>query len=245
MNAKGKSVTGLHRKNNEDSIYVSQEKKGLENLYIVADGMGGHKAGEVASNYSIELFVKYINDRSEDDLDRENILDTFISGVSMCNEKVFLRSLAEDELSGMGTTFTCVHVDKDMLYGVHVGDSRAYILRGGKLRQITKDHSFVMEMVKQGKLTPEEALVHPKRNLITRAVGSDISIVSDTIIEKIEKDDIILLCTDGLSNMLNEDEMAEIILRGKDIEEIIDLLIDEANKKGGSDNISAVIIDLR
>ncbi len=245
MYAAGKSVTGLLRKNNEDSIYISDNDCKLKYVYIVADGMGGHKAGEVASRYSIEIFKEFINSRSDEELEEENILDTLVEAVSICNRKLYEKSVQYETLEGMGTTFTCAVLKNNSLYAVHVGDSRAYIFSKGSLRQITRDHSFVMEMVKQGKLTLEEAERHPNKNVITRAVGSEKTVLADTVIEKLSTGDLVLLCSDGLTNMVSDKKITEVFESGGSAELMLDRLIDAANDMGGNDNISAVIIDMR
>ncbi len=245
MNAVGKSVTGLLRKNNEDSIFVSDNNFRLKNVYIVADGMGGHKAGEIASKCSIDIFTDFINCCDENEFEDENILDTSVDGVKKCNSIVFKKSNEDEKLDGMGTTFTCAVIKDEIMYVVHVGDSRVYMLRNGILKQLTKDHSFVMEMLKQGKLTIDEVKNHPNKNVITRAVGSDENVAVDTAIEKLQKGDIILLCTDGLTNMINDNVITDILNSGNDADSILDQLISSANEMGGIDNISAIIIDMR
>lgn len=245
MYAAGKSVTGLLRKNNEDSIYISDNDCKLKNVYIVADGMGGHKAGEVASRYSVEVFKEFINSKNAVELEEENILDTMVEAVSVCNQKLYEKSTEYETLEGMGTTFTCAVIINYTLYAVHVGDSRAYIFSNNSLRQITRDHSFVMEMVKQGKITLEEAERHPNRNVITRAVGSEKNVLVDTAIEKLSKGDMVLLCSDGLTNMVSDSNITEILENGGSAELMLDRLINAANDMGGNDNISAVIIDMR
>ena len=245
MYAAGKSVTGLLRKNNEDSIYISDNDCKLKNVYIVADGMGGHKAGEVASRYSVEIFKEFINSKSDEELEEDNILDTMVEAVSVCNQKLYEKSMEYENLEGMGTTFTCAVIINYTMYAVHVGDSRAYVFSNGSLRQITRDHSFVMEMVKQGKITLEEAENHPNKNVITRAVGSEKSVLVDTAIEKLSKGDLVLLCSDGLTNMVSDKNIVEILENGGSAEMMLDRLIDAANDMGGNDNISAVIIDMR
>ena len=244
MNALGKSVTGLVRKNNEDSIYISPPDSPLS-LYIVADGMGGHKAGEIASGYSVEIFADFIKSRTEEEINADNLLDTIVEGVLLCNTKLYEKSKENESFEGMGTTFTCAAIEKGTLYIAHVGDSRAYMYRKGKLKQLTRDHSFVMEMVKQGKLTLEEAHNHPNRNVITRAVGSEKTILVDTVVERLEPEDKILLCSDGLTNMVSDTQIAEILNKNENLETETEKLIDTANNMGGIDNISAIIIDMR
>jgi len=244
MIAVGKSVIGLQRKNNEDSIFLSDTAEALKTFYIIADGMGGHKAGEIASSMAINIFKDYVCSCSYDYY-RENTLDVLVEGLTKANAAVYELSLTQDELNGMGTTFTCAAIRDMVLNMVHVGDSRGYLLRNGVLKQLTKDHSFVMEMVKQGKLTLEEAQHHPKRNVITRAIGTEKNINIDTVIERLYIGDILLLCSDGLTTMLDDKAISGVLTSGMTAEEMLDILIDKANENGGNDNISAIIIDLR
>jgi len=238
MRSFGKSVAGMQRKNNEDSIYTGGENAPVKNVFIVADGMGGHNAGEVASSLAIDTFVEYI----KENYDSENLLDILVEGVVKANKVVFEEAVNNENENGMGTTFTCVCIEDKKLYAVHVGDSRIYILGKEGLKQITNDHSFVMEMVKQGRITLEEARIHPKRNIITRAVGTEKSIDVDTIIKEIKEDDIILMCSDGLYGMVSDADMEKIISESKDIKQCVETLILKANENGGKDNISAIII---
>jgi len=238
MRGFGKSVAGMQRKNNEDSIYVGGENAALDNVFIVADGMGGHNAGEVASKLAIDTFAEYV----KNNYDSENILDVLIEGVIIANKSVYEEAINNENESGMGTTFTCACIEKGKLYAAHVGDSRIYIFGKNGIKQITNDHSFVMEMVKQGRITLEEARIHPKRNIITRAVGTEDSIDVDTAIKEIKNDDIILICSDGLYGMVADEEIERIIYENETIEECVEKLIDKANENGGKDNISAIII---
>ncbi|MBR5467609.1 MAG: Stp1/IreP family PP2C-type Ser/Thr phosphatase [Firmicutes bacterium] len=238
MRSFGNSVAGMQRKNNEDSIYVGNENLPVKNIFIVADGMGGHNAGEVASGHAIEKFVEYV----KDNYDSENILDVLLEGVIAANKAVYDEAVSTEHENGMGTTFTCACIENEKLYAVHVGDSRIYILKDEKLQQITNDHSFVMEMVKQGRITLEEARVHPKRNIITRAVGTEETIDVDTVIKDFGENDVVLICSDGLSGMICDDEIEKIIKENEDVNQCIEKLIDRANENGGKDNISAIII---
>ncbi len=237
----GASHVGKVRLKNEDSIFVSNEAVGrLDNLYIVADGMGGHKAGQVASATAIESFVSSVK-KAEDD----EALDIMIGGVSDANNAVFSLSREYEEYSNMGTTMVACTVKDKVLYAAHVGDSRLYRISEGNITQVTNDHSYVAEMVRAGKMTEEEALVHPQRSCITRAVGTDRSVRVDGLIVNVKAKDIYIICSDGLSNMVGKDEMLEICLdSGKTVEDKVNTLIDRANEKGGPDNISAVLIDM-
>lgn len=235
--------TGLHRKNNEDTIFISDNTGFLKNLFIVADGMGGHNAGEIASHDAIEQFNSFIKKQTALGHSRHDILDLLIEAVNYCNLKIFEKSGGEAELSGMGTTMTVAVIFENKLYVTHVGDSRLYIFRNNKLRQVTKDHSFVMEMVKQGKMTKEEAAVHPNRNIITRAVGTSKKIEIDTVIETLEKDDVILMCSDGLSAMVCDADIEKILNKDDlSLEKKARELADSANENGGLDNISIILI---
>lgn len=240
----GRTDIGQIRPKNEDSIYVSNEPVGkLYNLYIVADGMGGHKAGQVASSTAIEAFLAYLNKYQSDSM--EEPLDMLIGGINMANEAVYVLGQTYEEYVDMGTTMVAATIAEDSMYVAYVGDSRLYKISGDSIEQITSDHSLVAEMVKAGQITEEEARVHPQRNCITRAVGTDRTITTDGLIVKVKPDDIILMCSDGLSTMLQDDEILNIA-RAKNftIEQRVDMLINTANNCGGKDNISAIIIDI-
>lgn len=240
----GRTDIGCVRPKNEDSIYVSNEPVGkLDNLYIVADGMGGHRAGQVASNTAIEAFLAYLNKYQPDST--EEPLDMLIGAVNMANDAVYKLGRTYEEYSEMGTTMIGATVVGNNMYVAHVGDSRLYKISDGKIEQVTNDHSLVAEMVRAGQLTEEEARNHPQRNCITRAVGTDSSVVTDGLIVRIKEKDIILICSDGLSTMLEDDEICNIASAGGfSIEDRTDMLIDAAKNNGGFDNISVVIIDI-
>ncbi|MEA4815856.1 MAG: Stp1/IreP family PP2C-type Ser/Thr phosphatase [Lachnospiraceae bacterium] len=240
MESVGRSVTGMLREKNEDNIFISS--KGKLNLYIVADGMGGHNAGEVASSFSIEMFNEYFDKAFKDGINEDNALDTMVEAISFCNRELYLKSLSKKEYSGMGTTFLATLIIGKKLYIVHVGDSRLYIFSKGELKQLTSDHSFVMEMVRKGKITKKEAKRHPQRNVITRAVGSEENVDIDTIMADIYINDIILICSDGLTNMVTDDKIKETLEKDITIEEKVTELIDIANENGGKDNISIIIV---
>ncbi len=236
-----KSVVGMKRKNNEDSVFCGNDI--FSDLFIVADGMGGCNGGEVASSEAIKAFVKELNNNIKEYKDDENILDSLISAIQYSNKFVYNKSCENPNLIGMGTTIDGTVIRKGKLFGVHVGDSRIYILRDNKLYRLTSDHSYVMELVKLGQITMEEAETHPARNLITNALGTKDNLEVDTVIVDTQYDDIILLCTDGLTTMINDKRIEEILNLDKSIEEKADILVKEANDAGGLDNITLILIE--
>lgn len=235
MKAVGNSVIGMRRKNNEDAIYVNEEKR----LYIVADGMGGCNAGEVASSTAITYFVEAM-----EKTENEEILDRMMFATRACNQIVYQKAKKNIEYMDMGTTIVAATIENDKVYVIYVGDSRAYRFRDNDMRQITTDHSYVMELVKIGSITIEEAEVHPKKNIITRAIGVREDVEPDIVIADIKQGDKILLCTDGLSNMVSKKEMAKILVKEISTEEKVKELILLANEKGGLDNISLILIEI-
>ena len=242
MVAAGKCVSGITRKNNEDAIYLSGNFSRLRDLYIVADGMGGYNCGEVASNCAIAAFIEYIDQNYKEETFSEDVLDLLIGAAQYANFAVYQKSVDDQSCNGMGTTFLAAVIQGGKIYIVHIGDSRLYLYRDGILRQVTKDHSFVMEMVKKGKLTLEEAAVHPKRNVITRALGVEGMAELDTYVEPLEGKDIILMCSDGLHAMIDDEQIQEILSRSASLDVQADALVDLANRMGGKDNISVILI---
>lgn len=234
------SDIGKNRDKNQDSYYVSSDKDFP--LYLVADGMGGHRSGEVASTMAMEIIKKEIL-LSKDDLNKEKkILKTIKESVEKANTKIYLKSIESEECNGMGTTITLAYIFEDKFFIGHVGDSRAYLIRGEEITQITEDHSYVNELLKLGSITVEEAENHPKKNMITRAVGSSSKISMDLIVKNYKKNDILLLCSDGLFNMLNDNEIYEVFNREEDMQKACEILVDRANENGGLDNITLVSI---
>ena len=221
MKAVGNSVIGMRRTNNEDAIYINEQK----NLYLVADGMGGCNAGEVASSTAISAFVKAM-----ENAENGEILDKMMSAVAQCNKEVYQKSRENIEFLDMGTTLVAVTIENEKMFVVHVGDSRVYLFRENNLQQITTDHSYVMELVKIGS--------------ITRAIGIREDVEADTIIEDMKQGDKILLCTDGLSNMVSKGEMTKILIEQCSTEEKVKKLVVLANEKGGLDNISLILIEI-
>lgn len=242
MKAIGKTHKGIIRSNNEDSYFILNEKIScLSNLYIVADGMGGHKAGEVASSKAIKSFCDYLQDNMCDTLD---ILDYLVEATKYANKAVFDKSCEDENYIGMGTTFTACTINQNKLYVSHIGDSRIYIINQEGIKVLTTDHSYVQEMVKAGELTQEEADSHPKKNALTRALGTGNNLQVDGYIFNIKQGDKILLCTDGLNNMISDNNIKEIVQINTNLENAIDALIKVANENGGIDNITTILIEI-
>lgn len=218
---------GQVREGNEDSFLV------VAPLYAVADGMGGHRGGEVASSLALET-VQGMFERREGSLADQ---------VVEANRAVFDRSKNDRTVSGMGTTLTAALVDGSRVHLVHVGDSRAYLLRGGELAQLTEDHTLVHRMVMEGEISQEEAETHPHRSILTRALGVDQSVQVDEGDVEVSDGDRLLLCTDGLTGMVPEGQIREILLESADPQEAVEKLVKVANRAGGIDNITAVILD--
>lgn len=235
------SVTniGKRRKLNQDFVYTSEEPVGhLPNLFVVADGMGGHKAGDYASKLAVTTMVEEI--AGSDETIPEKLLGR---AIETANGKVRESAERMPELEGMGTTVVAASCDGNTLSIANVGDSRLYIVSGHEIRQITRDHSWVEEMVRRGGLGRDEARNHPDKNIITRAVGAEDTIKADFFSVKLKEGDLILMCTDGLTNMLEDEEIRMILDGARDIVEKAEELVRRANENGGMDNISVILIE--
>ncbi len=204
-------------------------------MLLLADGMGGHKAGDFASKYTVEIVCEEIAKDTE-----EMPTKLLERAVKEANRKVIEKANQEDRLRGMGTTIVVATVVEDILYFANVGDSRLYLVNDG-IKQLSKDHSLVEELVRLGGIKPEEAKHHPEKNKITRAIGAHKTVEVDCYEYKLHKNDMILMCSDGLSNMVDDVEMFEVIQGSRDIVEATDELVNQANKNGGSDNIGVVL----
>jgi len=235
------SITDIGRKRqlNEDYVCVRTEQVGaLPNFFIVADGMGGHKAGDRASKETVEIMLDCVI-RSKG-TDPKEIL---FHALAAANRKVYQDACESSELEGMGTTVVAATILNGKLCVMNVGDSRLYLISEGGIRQITVDHSLVEEMVRKGILPREKARNHPKKNIITRAVGVTQSVEPDFFEVDVKSGDKILMCSDGLSNMLEDQELGEIADSVGALEEKARLMVDAANVNGGKDNISVLLID--
>ena len=202
-----KSDVGKVRSNNEDSFYFPETDKSFPQLYIVADGMGGHQGGEIASEIAVNEVSSYINSNLSKDCDPQKVKRILESSIIAANNKIHFMSMQHREYSGMGTTITIALFHNGSLYIGHVGDSRAYRIRNGKIEQLTKDHSLVWQLVEEGRITMEEAETHPMNHIITKALGTDEIVEPDILEFDLKDNDIIVLCSDSLTNMLDNDSI--------------------------------------
>jgi protein phosphatase len=237
-----KSDRGKVRELNEDSYRLITGHSNVPDAFIVADGMGGHSSGEVASGMAVEFAEQYILTHPEVFSHEESVLSGIKKLMEEANTAIFTKASESQSNFGMGTTFITVVMLNNKMYIGHVGDSRVYLIRDGVIEKVTTDHSFIEELIKNGSLTREEAENHPKKNVITRALGCDQEILVDTLTVEVKDEDIFVLCTDGLTNMLREDEILDIILKSEDPETACNELVHCANEKGGEDNITVIII---
>jgi PPM family protein phosphatase len=244
----GGTDIGRKRGHNEDSYGIFPE----HGLAVVADGMGGHAAGDVASRIAVDALSGFVTSvagreditwpfRLDESLSRA--ANTLVIGAKLANKAVMERAADSPELRGMGTTLVAALADGDNLHIIHVGDSRAYMLSGGAFSRLTVDHSFVEEQVQAGIITPERARTHPMRNIVTRALGIKGEVEVDLTTRTPSSGDIFLLCTDGLSGMLDDSATGRIIIDNlSDLDLCVNKLIDAANERGGDDNITVVLI---
>ena len=236
MQAFARTDIGCVRKVNQDTFYCSTGPVGpLPNLFIVADGMGGHNAGDYASKYTIETFLDEVYQTQE-----SNLIQIVNDALQTANRRVLEKSLTDPALSKMGTTLVVAVIDGQTLYVANVGDSRLYLI-SSEINQVTEDHSYVADLLRAHELTEEEARNHPRKNIITRAIGVTADVKADFFEVDLEKGDRILMCSDGLSNMIEDPQLYEIV-RNNDLQTATDILIETARENGGLDNITAVVI---
>ena len=238
MKAFALTDVGRNRETNQDYVYCSQNAVGnLPNVFIVADGMGGHKAGDVASVTAVTTVLNTIK-ASE----KKDIISVIEEAISTANETLFEKSKINEEWEGMGTTLVLATVVEDTLYVANVGDSRLYLI-DDDIRQITRDHSFVEEMVSIGEINKDEARHHAKKNIITRAIGVESKTTADYFEVQFSKGAKILMCSDGLTNMVEDKDIFETVAQNES-EEAVHKLISLANENGGKDNIAVLIVEL-
>jgi protein phosphatase len=242
----GGTNVGRKREINEDSIHVPVDQR----LAIVADGMGGHSSGEVASRLAVDLVVDYFQQTAEQqtltwpfkvDRDLRADINRMVVGIKLANVEIWERAQREARLKGMGTTVVALYFLDDAVIIAHVGDSRCYRLREGELTQITEDHSLINDYIKMKRMTAEEAENWPHKNVVVRALGMKEAVQVDIKTDVPKVGDCFILCSDGLSGMINDDLIARITASERDLDRAVERLIDEANAHGGVDNISVVL----
>ncbi len=243
----GDTNIGRKRDHNEDSIAVPETS---ERLAIVCDGMGGHASGEVASRLAVELIVDHFAETGKQqtltwpykvDRDMRKDINRMITGVMLANLEIWERSQREARFKGMGTTCVALYFLDDHLIIGHVGDSRCYRARGTELAQLTEDHSLINDYIRMKRVTPEEAANWPHKNVIVRALGMKESVQVDILTEQPRAGDTYLLCSDGLTGMVKDDQIQHILMTERDLDRAVDRLITAANEEGGVDNISVVL----
>lgn len=238
MRIVAKTDIGTVRPNNQDS-YAAGELPNSVAWAVVCDGMGGASGGNVASSTAVKIISERITSSYKEGMGYNSIKNILTSAIAAANIEVFDESRADEALSGMGTTVVAAIIADGSVYVAHAGDSRAYILSNGSLRQITKDHSFVQEMVDIGRLTPAEAKEDPRKNIITRALGVENELRVDFCEEFIDENDVVLICTDGLTNYVSDNEIISLTSDGK-FNDFAERLVEKANQNGGGDNITVV-----
>ena len=240
MEAFALTDVGIERKINQDYVYFTLKQTGhLPNLFIVADGMGGHKAGDVASRYTVDEFVSLIENATEKD-----DITVISEAVTKVNTMLLEKAKESPDYTGMGTTLVVATIKDEMLRVANVGDSRLYVIGTDGIRQITRDHSLVEEMVLAGQLSKSEARTHARKNVITRAIGVEEQVEPEMFSIDLKENSKVLMCSDGLTNMLEDAEILSIVRNNADIEDAARMLIDRANENGGKDNISVIIVEL-
>ncbi len=246
----GDTDIGNYREKNEDYLYAK------DNLFIVADGMGGHRAGEVASSLAVKTFIKNFSsglanitkktstDKKNKNLTSSDIKELLITSIKNSNKEVFKRAFSQPEYYGMGTTLTGCYIYKNKAFIIHVGDSRLYIKRDSKLKLLTSDHTIVGELFRRGEISYDATFNHPQRNYLTNVIGVAEDMEPDFYTYKILPKDIIIICSDGLNSMLRDRDIAGIIDKQKKVRDIVKNLIKKAIKKGGLDNITIIAIKI-
>lgn len=232
---------GIVRNENQDSVYVHRFSDTC-GLFIVADGMGGYEGGKLASTCAVQNISDYVIAEFEETMSGEQIVEMLQVAIKNTSKKIYEISSGNKELRGMGTTVVACVVSGSTLYTASVGDSRGYVYSGGRLQQITRDHSLVYDMVSKGLISKEEARVHPQKNVITRAVGSEEIVITDTFVTRLNANDIVLICSDGLHTMISDEQITQMLKN--DTEDTADRLITLANENGGRDNITVITVKI-
>ena len=241
IKAYAKSDVGKVREDNQDSFYISESLDEVQ-LYIVADGMGGYNGGEVASSLAVTSCKSYIeNNFNQIEKDKDSIIQLVASSLEYANMIVYEKSKETEELEGMGTTLDICLIYNNRAYIGHVGDSRIYRIRKDFIRKLTQDHSYVQKLVKDGTITQEEANHHPQKNMLMKALGCNAFVEPDVMIKGFQKDDILLMATDGLTNLVSKEHIFQTV-QEENLEQIPKKLVEEANENGGYDNVTVVVI---
>lgn len=236
-----KSNTGVIRDNNEDACFVIPS----HNVYVVADGVGGNNAGEIASRTCVRGVAEYVAAEAvEDCVDDQAIYEYFSRCLALVNDQIYQMGQKHKENKGMATTVVIAYIRDNTAYVVNVGDSRAYLFRGGQISQITEDHTYVNELLRSGVITTEEAETHSHKNVITRAVGAEPEVKADFFQTALEKNDILMLCSDGLYGEVEEQKLVEILDKKNTMSGTCSRLVDEAIRCGGRDNITVVCLKI-
>lgn len=233
---------GMVREQNEDSLAVIDCRENGFIVFAVADGMGGMDHGDLASATAVQVLESRFRGCEGVGLTANEAKDAFRLLFSRINIEIINKSNENESVAGMGTTMSVCHIDSGWINIGHIGDSRIYLVRNGSMRQLTKDHSYVENLIDTGRITREQARNHPDRNIITKALGLDMEVDSDYIREKPESGDRILLCSDGLTNELADSEIYGIIAAGDDPGKIVDKLIERTNELGGRDNVTVLLV---
>ena len=237
----GLTDTGCVRSQNQDAYHVEQLDRNTV-LAVVCDGMGGAKSGNIASSLTVDVFVEEVRRSYSSGLDQEGVNQMLRSAVKLANFTVFDQAKQFEEFDGMGTTLVAVLIRNRRMTVIHVGDSRAYKVNEDGIWQLTKDHSLVQTMVERGELTPEMARTYPGKNFITRAIGTEPMVLCDISHRDLEKGDFVLLCSDGLSNMMDEQEILFEVVHGVNRRNCCQRLLDIAKNRGAPDNVTTVLV---
>ena len=238
----GKSHKGMVRSSNQDSFRIIKSPDGKVHIFVIADGMGGHNSGELASGMAVSCAVDFVGKNREKVFLQDDYRDIISRMMAEANASIFNKAQEDITNVGMGTTMITAIFDGNRLFIGHIGDSRVYMIKNTSINKITVDHSLIEEMINSGAITREEAKDHPSRNIITKAIGCTSQVEIDTYFYNVENNDIIVLCTDGLTNMVAEEEIKRVVEESRDPEEACSTLVDMANDRGGIDNITVIVI---
>ncbi|MCQ2543017.1 MAG: Stp1/IreP family PP2C-type Ser/Thr phosphatase [Lachnospiraceae bacterium] len=238
MKAVSKTDIGRLRQLNQDFVFTSVYPLGaLDNLFLVADGMGGHRAGDYASKCTIETVIEMCSKSKG-----KKLVSAITDAITEANSRVRRKAMEDSNMIGMGTTLVLATIEDNILTVANVGDSRLYVMSDDGIRQITRDHSLVEEMIRMGGIDRNSARNHPDKNIITRAIGASSNVNVDFFEVELKDGDVIFMCSDGLSNMIEDDDIYEITQNADDLEDAATKLVDTANENGGKDNISVVLV---